>query len=176
MMKGFEEFQKVGKDGFDATVRSFGEVNKGFQAIAAEITDYSKKAFEDSTALFEKLFGVKSFEKAIEVQTEYAKAPEVTRQRMYLETMQQVFSNTSKVMVDAKGQGNLLYLPLDKLMQGAGAVAAAPAAADPVTAPQTAARTAAPTSNESPPQLDNSLSNQSRVREPSLRSRDREAR
>jgi membrane protease subunit HflK len=111
-----------------------------------------------------------------QVQTEYAKAPEVTRQRMYLETMQQVFSNTSKVMVDAKGQGNLLYLPLDKLMQGAGAVAASPAAADPVTAPQTAARTAAPTSNESPPQLDNSLSNQSRVREPSLRSRDREAR
>jgi membrane protease subunit HflK len=36
---------------------------------------------------------------------------------MYLETMQQVYSNTSKVMVDAKGQGNLLYLPLDKLMQ-----------------------------------------------------------
>lgn len=45
------------------------------------------------------------------------RAPEVTRQRMYLETMQQVYSNTSKVMVDAKGQGNLLYLPLDKLMQ-----------------------------------------------------------
>jgi membrane protease subunit HflK len=111
-----------------------------------------------------------------QVQTEYAKAPEVTRQRMYLETMQQVFSNTSKVMIDAKGQGNLLYLPLDKLMQGAGAVAAAPATADAVAAPQAAARTATPSSNESPPQLDNSLSNQSRAREPSLRSRDREAR
>ena len=111
-----------------------------------------------------------------QVQTEYAKAPEVTRQRMYLETMQQVFSNTSKVMVDAKGQGNLLYLPLDKLMQGAGAVAAAPATADAVAAPQAAPRTAMPSSNESPPQLDNSLSNQSRAREPSLRSRDREAR
>jgi membrane protease subunit HflK len=45
--------------------------------------------------------------------TEYSKAPEVTRQRLYLETMQQVYANTSKVMVDAKGQGNLLYLPLD---------------------------------------------------------------
>ncbi len=52
---------------------------------------------------------------------EYAKAPQVTRERMYLETMQQVLSNTSKVMVDAKGQGKLLYLPLDKLMQAAGA-------------------------------------------------------
>lgn len=50
---------------------------------------------------------------------EYAKAPEVTRQRLYLETMQQVFANTSKVIVDAKGGGNLLYLPLDKLMQQA---------------------------------------------------------
>ena len=42
-----EEFQKVGKDGFDAAVCSFGEVNKGFQAISAEVTDYSKKAFEE---------------------------------------------------------------------------------------------------------------------------------
>jgi membrane protease subunit HflK len=48
---------------------------------------------------------------------EYAKAPEVTRQRLYIETMQQVFANTSKVMIDAKSGGNLLYLPLDKLMQ-----------------------------------------------------------
>ena len=40
-----------------------------------------------------------------QVQVEYAKAPEVTRQRMYLETLQQVYSNTSKVMIDAKGQG-----------------------------------------------------------------------
>jgi len=73
MLKGFEEFQKVGKDGFDATVRSFGEVNKGFQAIAAEITDYSKKAFEDSTKAFEQLIGAKSVEQAVEIQSQYAK-------------------------------------------------------------------------------------------------------
>ena len=58
-----------------------------------------------------------------QVVAEYAKAPEVTRQRMYLDTMQQVFANTSKVMVDAKGQGNLLYLPLDKLMDSTRAAA-----------------------------------------------------
>lgn len=52
--------------------------------------------------------------------SEYAKAPEVTRQRLYLETMQQVFANTSKVLLDAKGSGNLLYLPLDKLLQMTG--------------------------------------------------------
>jgi phasin family protein len=73
MLKGFEEFQKVGKDGFDAAVRSFGEVNKGFQAIAAEVTDYSKKAFEDSTRAFEQLVGAKSIEQAVEIQSQYAK-------------------------------------------------------------------------------------------------------
>ncbi len=61
-----------------------------------------------------------------QVLVEYNKAPEVTRSRMYLETVQQVLSSTSKIMVDAKGAGNLLYLPLDKLMQAAG-VAAVPA-------------------------------------------------
>lgn len=53
-----------------------------------------------------------------QVATEYAKAPQVTRDRMYLDTMQQILSNSSKVLVDQKsGNGNLLYLPLDKLMQ-----------------------------------------------------------
>jgi membrane protease subunit HflK len=51
------------------------------------------------------------------VLTEYAKAPAVTRERIYIDTMQQVYTSTSKVMLDYKGGGNLLYLPLDKLMQ-----------------------------------------------------------
>ena len=51
--------------------------------------------------------------------TEYRKAPEVTRERLYLETMQAVYSNTSKVLVSGKdGQNNLLYLPLDKMVEG----------------------------------------------------------
>ena len=69
---------------------------------------------------------------------EYQKAPQVTRDRMYLDTMQQVFTNVSKVMVDSRNGSNLLYLPLDKLMQqGNGSVTvsqpqpAAPAVADP---------------------------------------------
>lgn len=54
--------------------------------------------------------------------TEYRKAPEVTRQRLYLDTMQQVFSNTSKVLVTGQeGQNNLLYLPLDKMIDNRGA-------------------------------------------------------
>jgi membrane protease subunit HflK len=66
-----------------------------------------------------------------QVLTEYAKAPAVTRQRMYLDTMQQVFSNTTKMMVDTKNGSQLLYLPLDRLLQGEGAArpAAAPGSA-----------------------------------------------
>jgi membrane protease subunit HflK len=56
-----------------------------------------------------------------QVLTEYAKAPGVTRERIYIETMQQVLQSTSKVMMDYRGSGSLLYLPLDKLMQSAGA-------------------------------------------------------
>ena len=56
-----------------------------------------------------------------QVLTEYQKAPAVTRDRMYLETMQQIFSNTSKVMVDSKAGNSLLYLPLDKLIAQTGA-------------------------------------------------------
>jgi membrane protease subunit HflK len=75
-----------------------------------------------------------------QVLAEYSKAPKVTRDRMYLETMQQVFSNTSKVYVDSRSGSNLLYLPLDKLVQQAAADparAAAPAQApSPAAAPQ----------------------------------------
>ena len=56
-----------------------------------------------------------------QVLAEYSKAPGVTRERIYIETMQQVLASTSKVMLDYKGGGNLLYLPLDKLMQQSGA-------------------------------------------------------
>jgi len=56
-----------------------------------------------------------------QVLAEYSKAPAVTRERIYIETMQQILTSTSKVMLDYKGSGNLLYLPLDKLMQQTGA-------------------------------------------------------
>lgn len=55
------------------------------------------------------------------VLTEYQKAPTVTRDRLYIETMQQIYANVSKVMMDSRSGSNLLYLPLDKLMQQAGA-------------------------------------------------------
>jgi membrane protease subunit HflK len=61
---------------------------------------------------------------------EYSKAPAVTRERMYLETMEQVFSNTTKIYIDQKAGNNLLYLPLDKLIpQASASTATGPAAA-----------------------------------------------
>jgi membrane protease subunit HflK len=62
-----------------------------------------------------------------QVVSEYNKAPQVTRDRLYIEAMQQVLSNSSKVLVDQKGGNSLLYLPLDKIMQMTGAAGEAPA-------------------------------------------------
>ena len=72
-MKPFEDFQKLGQTNVDAAMKVFGEWNKGWQAIAAEMTDYSKRSFEDSSATFEKLVSSRSIEQVMEIQTTYAK-------------------------------------------------------------------------------------------------------
>lgn len=87
-----------------------------------------------------------------QVLVEYNKAPEVTRTRMYLETMQQVYSNTSKVMIDAKGSGNLLYLPLDKLM--AATAASTSASSDPQAVRSSGLATTNPYEGSVPPQIE----------------------
>ena len=73
------------------------------------------------------------------VQTAYAAAPAVTRERLYLDTMQQIYSRSSKVLIDAKGNNSMIYLPLDKLLSQDGAGASTPS-----RAPAGAARAAAP--------------------------------
>src|SRR4051794_31266838 len=73
MAKNFEDVQKLGRDNMDATLKTFGLLSKNVQAIAVEVADYSKRAFEQGTAAAEKLVGAKSFEKVVEVQTDYAK-------------------------------------------------------------------------------------------------------
>lgn len=74
MLKNLDEIQKYGKDNMDATMKAWGQLSKGVQTIAAETVDYSKKSFEESSAAMEKLFGAKSLEKAIEIQSAYAKS------------------------------------------------------------------------------------------------------
>ena len=51
--------------------------------------------------------------------TEYQKAPRVTRDRLYIDAVEEVYSNANKVILDSQGSGNLLYLPIDKLIEGA---------------------------------------------------------
>jgi hypothetical protein len=73
MFKNLEDMQKLSKDNMDATMKSFGAMSKATQTMAAELADYSKKSFEDGTKVMEKLLGAKSLDKAIEIQTDYAK-------------------------------------------------------------------------------------------------------
>src|SRR5262245_54576324 len=73
MVKNIDEFQQIGKDNMDATLKSFGALSKGAQAIAVEVADYTRKVFEQGTAVTEKLIGAKSLDKAFEVQSDYVK-------------------------------------------------------------------------------------------------------
>ena len=74
MIKNFEDFQKLGKDNAELVTKSFQSTQKSAQAVAAEVQDYTKKSIESGSAFFEKLFGVKSLDKAVEVQNEFAKS------------------------------------------------------------------------------------------------------
>jgi hypothetical protein len=68
-----EEFQQQSKEQLDAAVAAAQSFSNSFQAIATAYGDYSKKSYEDTKSYVEKLSGVKSLDKALEVQTEYAK-------------------------------------------------------------------------------------------------------
>ena len=97
-----------------------------------------------------------------QVLTEYSKAPAVTRERIYIDTMQQIMSSTTKILTDSKGSGNLLYLPLDKLLQKEKDSSAAPAgeaagALKPASAPE-----AVPPLEGGPRSRDSSLRNRER--------------
>jgi membrane protease subunit HflK len=88
--------------------------------LAAEAAGYKLKVENEATG------NASRFEQIL---TQYNKAPEVTRQRLYLDAQEQIMSNTSKVIVDQKGGNSLLYLPLDKLMETSRAASAGAASA-----------------------------------------------
>jgi len=96
------------------------------------------------------------------VLAEYQRAPQVTRDRMYLESMQQIYTNVTKVLVDSRQGSNLLYLPLDKIMQTA-------------VQPTAGQSESAAVSSSTPVVIPPTLSNDSRARDTS-RTRDRESR
>lgn len=105
-MHGMQDFQKLGQANLDATMKIFGEWNKGWQAIAAEMNDYSKRSFEEGTATFERLLAAKSLEQAMEIQTTYAK-------RAYDDYMQQM----TKIGGMYASLTKEAYKPLEKALQ-----------------------------------------------------------
>ncbi|MEY2953983.1 MAG: hypothetical protein RLZZ401_2070 [Pseudomonadota bacterium] len=126
---------------FDDVLKAGQERERAKNEAQAYANDVIPRAVGSASRLKEEAEGYKSrivaqaqgdAQRFRSVLTEYQKAPQVTRDRMYLETMQQIYGNVNKVLVDVRQGSNLLYLPLDKLMQqaaGGGAdVAAAPAA------------------------------------------------
>ncbi|MBB4842106.1 membrane protease subunit HflK [Paucibacter oligotrophus] len=121
-----EQVQAAFDDAFKAGADRERLKNEG-QAYA---NDVIPKAQGTSARLLEEAEGYKSrvvsqaegdAQRFKSVLAEYQKAPAVTRDRLYIDTMQQVYSNVSKVMVDSRSGSNLLYLPLDKLIQQSGA-------------------------------------------------------
>jgi modulator of FtsH protease HflK len=91
--------------------------------------------------------------------TEYQRAPQVTRDRLYLETMQQIYSSVTKILIDSRSGSNLLYLPLDKIIQGVSQGGAAAPAAEPMPAPS------APSSSVSGSSSDSRTRDSGRTRE-----------
>ena len=73
MIKSFEELQSLGKGGFEAYAASANALTRGFQAMAQDAAEFSRKSFETSTAAVERATAAKSIETALEVQQGYAK-------------------------------------------------------------------------------------------------------
>jgi len=74
MINNFQDFQKFSKVDMNDYMQTMDEWNKSWQAIATEMTDYSKRSFEDGVATFQKLATAKSVPEALEIQTDYAKS------------------------------------------------------------------------------------------------------
>lgn len=107
MINGIEDFQKLGQANMDSTMKLFGDMTKNWQAIAAEMSDYTKRSFEDGTATFEKILGAKSVEQVVDLQTKFVK-------RSYDEYMHQMTKIGSMYAALAKEA----YRPMEKMMQG----------------------------------------------------------
>lgn len=155
---------------FDDAVKAGQDLERQKNEGQAYANDVIPKARGNAARLLEEAAGYKlrveneakgNASRFDQILTQYMHAPEVTRQRMFIDAQEQILSSVSKVVVDQKGGNSLLYLPLDKLLSASGAASAASTAASP-----------APTIAAPLPELD---TNTQRSRD-AFRSRDRESR
>ncbi len=72
-MNTVEDMQKVAKENAENVQKAFTTFSKGLQTIATELSDFSKKSFEDGSAVLEQLAGAKTLDKVVEIQSDYAK-------------------------------------------------------------------------------------------------------
>jgi membrane protease subunit HflK len=123
---------------FDDAVKAGADRDRFKNEGQAYASDVIPKAQGTAARLSEEAQGYKSrvvaqaegdSQRFLSVYREYQKAPAVTRDRLYIDTMREVYSNVSKVMVDTRSSSPMLYLPLDKLIQQSGAGPQAPAGA-----------------------------------------------
>jgi hypothetical protein len=108
MIKSYEDVQKLSQVNMDTAVTMFGEWTKGWQSVASEMTEYTKRSFEDGTQTFERLLGSKSIEQAFEIQSAYAK-------RAYEDYVQQV----TKFGGLYQGMAKEAYKPVERAAKGA---------------------------------------------------------
>lgn len=73
-MNSYDDANKMGKEAVDGAMTSFSAITRGFQQIAAETTDFTKRSYEESTRMIEQLSQSKSFEKVVDLQNDFAKS------------------------------------------------------------------------------------------------------
>lgn len=132
----------------------------------------SKRIHEDANAYREKVILLAKGETArfSKILPEYQRAPEVTRQRMYMDTLEKVYTGSNKLVVDVEGANNMLYLPIDKLINNGGAAQTNPAATTtPVMTQSDESTGALPSAANPPTTVDAETSKTTRSTRPSYR-------
>ena len=104
-------------------------------SIIPEARGFAQREMEEASAYRDEIIARAEGQsnRFLRVLDEYKKAPEVTRQRLYLETMEDIFTKTSKIMIDVEGGNNMIYLPLDKIMNNSAKNESTPAYVSPDT-------------------------------------------
>lgn len=145
----FDDAVKAGQD----RERQINEGNAYSNQVLPEAEGQAARMVQEAEGYRAKVIGDAQGDTArfTSVETEYAKAPAITRERLYLSTMQQILENSSKVMIDAQSSNNMLYLPLDKIMKDVSSSRPGPALSPAESAAGAAAAASGNTANRTAP-------------------------
>lgn len=105
-INGFDDVQKLGQSNVDSAMKAWGEWSRSWQAVASEMSEYSKRSLEDGASTFQKLVGAKSLDQAFEIQTSYAR-------RSYEQYVQEM----NKISTMYAGIAKDVMKPVERIMQ-----------------------------------------------------------